>query len=275
MAQTAVPGAAAPSTPERPYWLYALLLALAVFAALAVWDGRYGLIVATLAQGLWTTVYVAVVAFALALVLGLALALASDARSVWLRQSARLYIEVLRGLPALVILLYVSFVGAPAVVSGYQWLFEGLILAGWMPDVQLRDVSNTVRGIVALALAYSAFLAEVFRAGLQSVERSQIEAAQALGLGRWLTFRLVVWPQAVRRVLPVLGNDFIAMVKDSSLVSVLGVSDVTQLGKLYASSSFMTVETYNVVAVLYLMLTLGLSLAMRRLEHRLRQRGSV
>jgi polar amino acid transport system permease protein len=138
----------------------------------------------------------------------------------------------------------------------------------------VRDVSNTVRGIVALALAYSAFLAEVFRAGLQSVERAQIEAAQALGLSRWLTFRLVVWPQAVRRVLPVLGNDFIAMVKDSSLVSVLGVSDITQLGKLYASSSFLTVETYNVVAVLYLMLTVTLSLLLRRLERRMKQHGS-
>jgi polar amino acid transport system permease protein len=110
---------------------------------------------------------------------------------------------------------------------------------------------------------------------LQSVERAQIEAAQAIGLNRWLTFRLVVWPQAFRRVLPVLGNDFIAMVKDSSLVSVLGVNDITQLGKLYASSSFLTVETYNVVAVLYLMLTVTLSLLLRRLERHLKQRGTA
>ena len=259
---------------ERPYWLIALLLLGAAFAALAVADGRYAFIFQTLAEGLWTTVYVAVISFTLSAIVGLALALASRSHWVWLQQCARFYIEVVRGLPALVILLYVTFVGAPALVNLYPWAFESLIATGWLPDIQVRDVSNTVRGIVALALAYSAFLAEVFRAGLQSVERAQIEAAQALGLSRWLTFRLVVWPQAVRRVLPVLGNDFIAMVKDSSLVSVLGVNDITQLGKLYASSSFLTVETYNVVAVLYLMLTVTLSLLLRRLERRMKQRGT-
>jgi len=260
-------------TADRPYWLIALLLISAAFVWLAIADGRYGLIFSTLAEGLWTTVYVAAIAYALAATLGLLLALASRSRSVWLSQSARFYIEVIRGLPALVILLYVTFVGAPSAVNAYQWVFEDAIASGWMADVQVRDVSNTVRGIVALSLAYSAFLAEVFRAGLQSVERAQIEAAHVLGLSRWLTFRLVVWPQAFRRVLPVLGNDFIAIVKDSSLVSVLGVNDITQLGKLYASSSFLTVETYNVVAVLYLMLTVTLSLLLRRLELHLKQRG--
>jgi polar amino acid transport system permease protein len=260
---------------ERPYWLVALALVSAAFVWLAIADGRYGLIFSTLAEGLWTTIYVAVIAYVTSATLGLLLALASRSRQVWLSQAARFYIEVVRGLPALVILLYVTFVGAPALVNAYQWIFESAIAADWLPDVQVRDVSNTVRAVVALALAYSAFLAEVFRAGLQSVERNQIEAAQALGLSRWLTFRLVVWPQALRRVLPVLGNDFIAMVKDSSLVSVLGVNDITQLGKLYASSSFLTVETYNVVAVLYLMLTISLSLLLRRLERHLRDRGSV
>lgn len=264
-----------PEPPERPYWLVALALVSATFVCLAIADGRYGLIFRTLAEGLWTTVYVAVIAYVISATLGLLLALGSRSRRVWLRQSVRFYVEVMRGLPALVILLYVTFVGAPAAINLYQYLFEGWIAKDWLPDVQVRDVSNTVRGIVALALAYSAFLSEVFRAGLQSVERAQIEAAQAIGLNRWLTFRLVVWPQAVRRVLPVLGNDFIAMVKDSSLVSVLGVNDITQLGKLYASSSFLTVETYNVVAVLYLMLTVTLSLLLRRLERHLKQRGGA
>jgi polar amino acid transport system permease protein len=164
---------------ERPYWLIALGLISAAFVALAIADGRYAFIFQTLAEGLWTTVYVAVISFALAAGLGLLLALASLSPRIWLRQGARFYIEVIRGLPALVILLYVTFVGAPAVVNLYQWACEGWIANGWLPDVQVRDVSNTVRGIVALALAYSAFLAEVFRAGLQSVERAQIEAAQA------------------------------------------------------------------------------------------------
>lgn len=135
---------------ERPYWLIALLLG-AAFAALAVADGRYAFIFQTLAEGLWTTIYVAVISFALASTMGLLLALASRSQWLWLRQCARFYIEVVRGLPALVILLYVTFVGAPALVDLYQWAFAGAIASGWLPDVQVRDVSNTVRGIVALA----------------------------------------------------------------------------------------------------------------------------
>lgn len=261
------------SKPDRPYWLWGLITLAVVCAALGLADGRYGLIFETLLTGLGTTVVVATASYTLALLLGLLLALASRSKAIWLRQTARFYIEVVRGLPALVILLYVTFVGVPLLVNGYQWAAQAAIEQGWLPDIQVRDVSNLVRGIVALALAYSAFLAEVFRAGLDSIEKAQSEAAYALGLSRWLTFRLVLWPQAVRKVLPVLGNDFIAMVKDSSLVSVLGVNDITQLGKLYASSSFLTVETYNTVAALYLLLTVSLSLLLRKLEHHWRAKG--
>ena len=120
-------------------------------------------------------------------------------------------------------------------------------------------------------IGYSAFLSEVFRAGIQAVDKGQIEAAKALGLTGWLRFRLVVFPQAMRTILPPLGNDFIAMVKDSSLVSVLGVSDITQLGKVYASGSFRFFETYSIVAYIYLVMTVSLSLALRRLEKRMRR----
>ena len=128
------------------------------------------------------------------------------------------------------------------------------------------------RAILALTLGYAAFIAEVFRAGIQSVDPGQIEAAKALGLTGWQRFRLVVFPQAIRTILPPLGNDFIAMIKDSALVSVLGVADITQLGKVYAAGSFRFFETYNVVAFLYLVMTVGLSLALRALERRLRAR---
>jgi polar amino acid transport system permease protein len=254
---------------DKPYWLYAMVLLVMLFMGLAIADGRYELIFFTLVAGIGITLQVAVISFFLSCTVGLLLALASLSKHQWLRQGARFYIELIRGVPALVILLYITFAATPAIVEAYQAIFAGLIEHGYLPDIQIRDVSNLIRAIVALAIAYSAFLAEVFRAGLQSIEKSQVEAAQALGLSRWLTFRLVIWPQAIKRVLPVLGNDFIAMVKDSSLVSVLGVNDITQLGKLYASASFLTVETYNVVAVLYLILTVGLSLVLRRLESHL------
>ncbi len=127
--------------------------------------------------------------------------------------------------------------------------------------------------MLALTIGYSAFIAEVFRAGLQAVDAGQIEAAKALGLNGWQRFRLIRWPQAFRMILPPLGNDFVAMVKDSSLVSVLGVADITQLGKVTAASNFRYFETYNVVALIYLFMTVSLSLALRRLERHLRKKG--
>ena len=127
----------------------------------------------------------------------------------------------------------------------------------------VRDVSLLWRAIIALTIGYSAFIAEVFRAGIQSVDKGQIEAAKALGLTRSQRFRLIVFPQAIRTILPPLGNDFVAMVKDSSLVSVLGVADITQMAKVYASGSFRFFETYSIVAYIYLILTIGLSLALR------------
>ena len=103
--------------------------------------------------------------------------------------------------------------------------------------------------------------------------RGQREAAWSLGLTRLQTFRLVVLPQAVRTVLPPLGNDFVAMIKDSALVSALGVQDITQLGKVYSASTFLFFETYNVVAFLYLVMTISLSLLVRALEGHLKAKG--
>ena len=242
-------------------------------------DDQYREVLRKLAQGIWITALVAVVAYASACALGLGLALMGLARGVVPRQLARLYVEVMRGVPIIVLLLYVAFVLVPGVVAGWSWgsaWVEGRALA-WggaldLPDLRARDVPLLWRAVIALTLAYSAFLAEVFRAGLLSVEQGQVEAASALGLSGWQRFRLVVFPQAFRTVFPALGNDFVAMVKDSSLVSVLGVTDVTQLGKVTAAGNFRYFETYNVVALIYLTMTIGLSLVLRRVEQRLSQR---
>jgi ABC-type amino acid transport system permease subunit len=156
-------------------------------------------------------------------------------------------------------------------VTFWNWIATGL---GFDP-IRTRDFSLLWRAILALAIAYSAFIAEVFRAGLQSVDKGQIEAAEALGLNGWQRFRFIVFPQAFRVILPPLGNDFIAMVKDSSLVSVLGVLDITQLGKVTAAGNFRYFETYNVVALIYLIMTVSLSLVLRRLETRLRSRPGM
>ena len=254
---------------DFPWWLVVLAgLGLWLFAE--VWASAiYAQVMATLAKGIWITILVTLLAFAMASGLGLGLALASQSRFVVVRQMARFYVEVVRGVPIIVLLLYVAFAATPALVAAWNWLTGPLGLE----PLRGRDISLLARAVIALTIAYSAFLAEVFRAGLVSVDAGQIEAAEALGLNGWQRFRHIVFPQAFRTILPPLGNDFVAMVKDSSLVSVLGVADITQLGKVTAAGNFRYFETYNVVALIYLTMTIGLSLGLRRLEARLRAQG--
>ncbi len=253
---------------DFPWWLVALVATGLVILWQILANPVYADALAKLALGIEITVLVTVVAFAGASVLGLGLALMSLSRRLVLRQVARFYIEVVRGVPIIVLLLYVAFVFAPLAVEG----LNRLLAQGGLDPVRPRDFPLVARAVLALILAYSAFLAEIFRAGLQAVDRGQIEAAQALGLSRRAIFRTVTFPQAFRIILPPYGNDFVSMVKDSSLVSVLGVTDVAQLGKVIAASNFRYFETYNVVAFLYLTLTITLSLILRRIEMRLRAR---
>ena len=126
------------------------------------------------------------------------------------------------------------------------------------------------RAIIALAVTYGAYLAEIFRAGIQSIARGQMEAARSLGMSYGQAMRYVILPQAIRNVLPALGNDFVAMVKDSSLVSVLAVRDITQVSRLYAGTTFRFREAYIILAVMYLTMTVVLSLLVQLLERRLR-----
>ncbi len=251
---------------DFPWWLLVVAATGLWLFWLVVRNDLYAQVLSTLSKGIATTVFVTLVAFSLACLWGLLLALAAGSRFIVVRQGARLYVEVVRGVPIIVLLLYVAFAAAPALVAFWNWAGEPLGLPHW----STRDFPLLWRAVIALTIAYSAFLSEVFRAGLASVDRGQIEAAQALGLSGWHRFRFVVFPQAFRTILPPLGNDFVAMVKDSSLVSVLGVSDITQLGKVTAAGNFRYFETYNVVALIYLTMTIGLSLVLRRLEARLR-----
>lgn len=253
---------------DFPWWLVIVGLTGAFLFYEVLAAEVYNQALRTLLKGVWITVYVTVIAFSLACCLGLLLAVAGMSRFIVIRQAARLYIEVMRGVPIIVLLLYCAFVLAPGFVIAWNWVTVPLGFS----ELRTRDVPLLWRAVAALTLAYAAFLAEIFRAGLQAVDKGQIEAAQALGLSGWQRFRHISFPQAFRMVLPPLGNDFVAMVKDSSLVSVLGVSDITQLGKVTAAGNFRYFETYNVVALLYLTMTIGLSLVLRRVEKKLRQR---
>ncbi|WP_127524284.1 amino acid ABC transporter permease [Mesorhizobium sp. Z1-4] len=258
-------------TRDFPYWLVAAAaIAIAVAISIAASD-LYVQIFGAISRGIWITIWVTLVGFALASALGLGIALMALSKSLVLRQIARFYVEIIRGVPVLVLLFWIAFAGVPAFVAGWNWLTGPLREAGFGGELLVRDISLLWRAVIALTIGYSAFIAEVFRAGILSVDPGQIEAAKALGLTGFQRFRLIVFPQAIRTILPPLGNDFVAMVKDSSLVSVLGVADITQLGKIYASGSFRFFETYSVVAYIYLLLTVSLSLMLRALERRMRR----
>jgi polar amino acid transport system permease protein len=256
---------------EFPYWLAAAVMIAVGLGLFIAANGLYRQVFQTVAKGIGITLFVTIVGFLLASALGLLLAVMGLSRSQALRQCARFYVEIIRGVPILVLLFYIAFVGAPALVALWNFLTSPLQSTGIAGPMGVRDFPLLWRAIIALTIGYSAFLSEVFRAGILAVDKGQIEAAKALGLSGWLRFRLVVFPQAIKTILPPLGNDFIAMVKDSSLVSVLGVADITQMGKVYASGSFRFFETYSIVAYIYLVMTVGLSLALRGLEKRLRR----
>ena len=256
---------------DFPWWLLATICMGLWLGFRIISDSLYSDVFAILVKGVGVTAFVTLTAFSMACALGLLLAAAALSPYMILRQFARFYIEIMRGIPMLVLLFYIAFVGAPVVVEALNWLLGPLL----DEPLRTRDIPLLWRAILALTLGYAAFIAEVFRAGIQAVGPGQNEAAKSLGLSAWGRFRYVVFPQAFRTILPPLGNDFIAMIKDSSLVSVLGVADITQLGKLYAAGSFRYMETYNIVAYIYLMVTIGLSLLLGRLEKSLRTRHSA
>jgi len=259
------------SLARLPYWLLAIML----LGVLAVWsvvrEEDYRIIFGAVSRGIVTTLYVSVIAYVAAAAVGLLFGLMRASHRRVLREAASVYVEVVRGVPMLVILYYVAFVAAPAAVVLINRLAEPLIAAGWMEPLSVRRVDFVWRAIIALTIGYSAFLAEIFRAGIEAVPRGQLEAALSLGMTRRQAMLHVVLPQAARTVLPPLGNDFVAMIKDSALVSVLGVGDITQQAKVYSASSFRFFETYNTVAFLYLVMTIGLSILVRALERRLRR----
>jgi polar amino acid transport system permease protein len=254
---------------KLPYWLLAAIL----IALMMVWyiasNADYRLIFRATSTGLVTTLWVSVLAYLFSVALGLGFGLMRVSPLRVLREVSTFYVEIVRGVPMLVILYYIAFVGAPGLVDFINWTIGPLIRAGFSKPISIRQLDFTGRAILALTIGYSAFISEIFRAGIESIHKGQMEAALALGMSRSRAMVSIILPQAVRNVLPPLGNEFVAMIKDSALVSALGVQDVTQLGKVYSASTFKFFETYNVIAFLYLVLTVSLSLLVRLLERRL------
>jgi polar amino acid transport system permease protein len=259
---------------DFPWWLLIILMAGVFLVYNFATNATYKDIITYLIVGVRLTVIITLVAFAFSLVLGLVTAFGQMSKNIVVRNIAMLYVQVVRGIPALVLIFYTALVIIPLSVELIHNLGTWFASVGVLPeenflsDLNIRNISFLTRGIIALAINYGAFSSEVFRSGIESIERGQIEASHALGFNWFRTMRLIILPQAIRRILPPLGNDFIAMLKESSLVSVLGVGEITQLGKKYSAASFLYPETYNTVAFLYLSMTLLLSMGVKYMEAR-------
>ena len=195
------------------------------------------------------------VSFLIALILGLFLGIGRISENKFLSTISRTYIEFVRGIPILILIFTMAFV---VVVDAAEFF-----------NINNGNVPMIIRAIIALSVFYGAYIAEVFRAGIESVPVGQREGGASLGLSKRQVMRHIVLPQAFRNMLPALGNDFISMMKDSSLLSVLAVQDLTYKGRLYSGSTFRFPETYLVLTVLYLCITLLLSSLQRQLEKKL------
>lgn len=197
-------------------------------------------------QGVQLTVFLTCSSMALALVLGLLLALARISHSRLLSLPALVFVELIRGSPLLLQLFYIYYV---------------LPLAG----LRLTPIQA---GLAGLAINYGAYLSEVFRAGIEAVNRGQWEAAGALGLSRGRTLRLVVLPQAVRVVVPPVGNYFVSLFKDTALVSTISIAELMFRGQLIAADTFKYTRIYTAVFIIYLLISIPASAAVRWLERR-------
>ena len=266
---------------EWPWWLIVAIVLGLLITLLIINNEDWSKAFLFVIRGLQVTLTIAIVGYIIAIFVGLFIGLGrvsgrSNIFGVIYYNFSTFYVEIVRGIPMLVIIMYVAFVAVPLLAQAINGLGEFLQSIGVtgigaaLTEVTVRNFSNTGRVTLALGLAYGAFEAEVFRAGIESIEKGQMEAARSLGMSYGQAMRYIILPQAVRRVLPALGNDFVAIVKDSSLASVLGVQDLTQMTKLRVASTFLAFQTWSILAFIYLIITVSLTRIVRFIERRFR-----
>ena len=232
---------------SAPWWIVVIVGVIVAMGLKILLDSDYDLAWKNIAPGVWITIRSAFYAFALALVLGLIAGLGQVSNNVVARNLSRAYVELVRGIPILPLIFTLALVIIPEVSKALG---------------AANSVPNDWRAISALSLIYGAYMAEIFRGGIQSIPRGQTEAGRSLGLTRRQTMRSVILPQAGRAILPPIANDFIAILKDTSLLSVLGVTEITRRTRQYSADSFKFAEAFFTMTFIYLALVLALSAAL-------------
>lgn len=239
-----------------PWWALILIVGGLIAVLVIFTSADYTNIITLLSSGIYLTLYVTFFAYFFALIFGLVAGLMRVSRNPVLYTISTLYVEVIRGIPLLVQILYFFYVIAPTLADLVPPPFDQLFR------------SEVNEGIIALAIGYGAYLAEVYRAGIEAIPRGQMEAARSLGMSYFQAMRYVILPQAIRIILPPLGNDFVSMLKDSALTSAISVKELTLWTRQRSANTFRPLEHWTIAALLYLVMTLGLSIVVRYLERK-------
>lgn len=270
-----------------PYWFFFLIFVGIILIISILTNEIYTGIFEQLVEGIGMTIFVSMASYIVALMIAIVVGIIRSnpptppqTRETTTQTLVRVfktfvynlctvYVSVMRGLPVLIVLLVTAFIIVPALRD----LINGSVVTGLRNvtgNPEIADLiwrgSSAPSAIMALAVTYGAYMSETIRAGIQSIPKGQVEAAYSVGMTYIQTMRYIVLPQAFRNVLPPLGNDFVAMIKDSSLLAFLGVRDVTQVAKTSAGRSFRYVETYAIVAFIYLTMVIIASTIVNLLE---------
>lgn len=231
-----------------PWWALVAVVLLAIILLVATQPDPYRRIVLFVRDGLWVTLLVTLLSFFFTLIGGLIGGLGRLSKNWFIHGAATIYVEVIRGIPALVQLFFWYF-AFPSIIQDIGQRFN-------IPAFRNYLANPVAMAILGLTVCYSAYMSEVYRAGIQSIGRGQMEAARSLGMTYVQAMRYIILPQAVRVILPPVGNEFISLLKDSSLVSVVAVSDITRRGREFMASTFTPIETWSMIALIYLTMTL-------------------
>lgn len=230
------------------WWLLVAFVIAMIILLVTTSPDPYRRIVVFVKDGIGVTLMVTVTSFVLVLFAGLIGGLGRLSKNPILSGLASIYVEVVRGIPLLVQLLFWYF-AFPSVIQSFGKTIHYAPFENYL--------ANPVgMAILGLTFCYGAYMSEIYRAGIQAIPKGQMEAARSLGMSYFQAMRYVIIPQAARVILPPVGNEFISLLKDSSLVSVVAVADMTRRGREFMAANFIPIETWLMVALLYLVLTL-------------------
>jgi len=231
-----------------PWWGLVALVVVLLVVLVTVKSDPFWNILLFVRDGITVTALITVVAFLFILIVGMLGGLGRLSRNPFIHFISTLYVEIVRGIPLLVQLIWWYF-AFPVVI---QQIGEWSNISA-LANYQANAIYTAIAGLV---ICYGAYMSEIYRAGIQSIPKGQTEAARSLGMSYFQSMRHIILPLAVRVILPPVGNEFIALLKDSSLVSVVAVADLTRRGREFMATHFNPIEVWTIVALIYLVMTL-------------------